>query len=131
MSDNAIQAALMMRNVVEDVINPVFEEKGLPNIGLHIGLDIGIVLVDIFGASSIAAFDELIGLTMNVTSKIAERAKDNQILLGRSLFEVLHVHWQEFCKEISPSEEWIITDPVRGGKYKVYQFDGKWKCLLT
>jgi hypothetical protein len=28
MSDNAIQAAAIMRSVVEDVINPVFAEKG-------------------------------------------------------------------------------------------------------
>lgn len=128
MSDNAIQAAMMMRNVVEDVINPVFDEKGLPRIGLHIGLDMGPVLVDTFGANKIAAFDELVGLTMNVASKIAERAKDNQILLGRSLFEVLHVSWQEFCREITFDQEWTITDPVRGGKYKVYKFNGMWNC---
>jgi class 3 adenylate cyclase len=127
MSDNAIQAAMMMRNVVEDVINPVFDKKGLPRIGLHIGLDIGTALVDTFGANKTAAFDELIGFTMNVASKIVECAKDDEILLGRSLFEVLHVNWLEFCRETTLDQEWTITDPVRGGKYKVYQFNGMWK----
>jgi hypothetical protein len=30
-------AAIMMCSVVEDVINPIFAERGFPKIGFHIG----------------------------------------------------------------------------------------------
>ena len=40
--DNSVQAAILMQSVIEDVINPILLEKNLPQIGFHIGLDIGL-----------------------------------------------------------------------------------------
>lgn len=128
MADNAIQSAMTMRSVVEDVINPVFAEKGLPEIGCHIGLDIGTVQIDRIGATDVAAFDDLIGYPMNLTAKIQSQAGHNEILIGRNLFELLHCGWQEHCEKIDLGKAWIMKDCERGNTYQVYRFNGKWVC---
>ena len=128
MADNAIQSAMIMRCVTEDVINPVFAEKGLPQIGCHIGLDIGTVRIDKVGAIDVAAFDDLIGYPMNLTAKIQSQAGHNEILLGRNLFELLHCGWQEHCKMIDLGEKWTMKNPYDESTYQIYRFLGKWVC---
>jgi len=124
MTDNAVQSAMIMRRVIEDVINPVFVEKGLPEIGCHIGLDIGTVLVDKVGALDVAAIDELIGYPMNLTAKIQSSAGHNEILLGKNLFGLLHCNWQEKCEKIDLGESWKMKDPYDNNVYQVYRFLG-------
>jgi len=127
--DNAIQAAMIMRSVVEEVINPVFIEKGLPKIGFHIGLDIGSVRADRFGAPDIAAIDDLIGYPMNLVAKIQSRAGHNDVLLGRRLFELLHNSWQAFCEKVDLGDDWMMRDPIDKDEiYKIYRFHGKFAC---
>jgi class 3 adenylate cyclase len=121
MSDHAILAAIMMRNVIEDVINPIFAKKGFPELGYHIGLDIGPVIADIVGARDVAAFNELLGHSMNVTGKIVSQSGHNEIFLGRSLFELIHNEFQAHCEERTP-KNWSIQDPDRGGTYQIYRF---------
>jgi len=128
MSDNAIQAAMIMRSVVEEVINPVFDSKDLPRIGFHIGLDIGRVKVDTMGAIDVVAFDELIGYTMNLTAKIQAKSGHNGILLGRNLFEVLHNSWQQYCEEEDMGTGWTARSPDGKEVYRVYRFNARAKC---
>ena len=128
MADNAIQSAMIMRSVIEDVINPVFADKGLPEIGCHIGLDIGTVRIDKIGATEVASFDDLIGYPMNLTAKIQSHAGHNEILLGRNLFDLLHCRWQEHCEKIDLVNTWTMEDLEREGIYQLYSFNGKWVC---
>lgn len=128
MADNAIQSAVIMRSVIEDVVNPVFADKGLPEIGFHIGLDMGTVRVDKIGATDVASFDDLIGYPMNLTAKIQSHAGHNEILLGRNLFDSLHCGLQEHCKKIDLGEAWTMEDLYHGDIYQLYIFNGKWVC---
>ena len=129
MCDLAVQAAMLMRSIVEDVINPVFANNGLPEIGCHIGVDIGNVTVDRHGARNIASFDEIIGHAMNLTAKIQSLAKHNEILLGRRLYEILFYRLQEQCTEVHFSQsDWSLWDPVEDKRYQIYLFSGKWPC---
>lgn len=126
--DNSIQAAMIMRSLIEDVINPLFSEKGLPEIGYHIGLDIGHVRVDNVGALDIAAFCDLIGYPMNLTAKIQSHAGQNEILLGKNLFELLHCDWQAHCEKADLGKTWTMKDPLDGSIYDVYRFLARWAC---
>ena len=128
MADNAVQSAMIMRSVIEDVVNPVFADKDLPKIGFNIGLDMGTVRVDKIGAANIASFDDLIGYPMNLTAKIQSHAGHNEILLGRNLFDSLHCGWQEYCKKIDLGEAWTREDLERGDTYQLYSFNGKLVC---
>ena len=122
MCDNTIQSAMIMRSVIEYVINPVFIEKGLPQIGCHIGLDIGSVRIDRVGALNVAAFDDLIGYPMNLTAKIQSRAGYNEILLGKNLFSLLHCNWQEQCEKKDLGSTWTMKDPSGETTYIIYRF---------
>jgi adenylate cyclase len=126
--DNAIQAAMIMCSVVEDVINPVFAEKDLPEIGFHIGLDIGVVTADRFGALDVASFDDLIGYSMNLTAKIQSKAGHNEILIGKNLFDLIHNNWQKYCEKVDLGEEWKMKDPRQEAIYEVYRCRVKWIC---
>jgi len=124
--DNSIQAAMLMRSIVEDVINPIFVEKDLPQIGFHIGVDIGPVRADKLGARDIASFNDLIGYPMNLTSKIQSKAGHNEVLIGRQLFELIHNSWQAHCTRIDLGDSWKMEDPRFKAPYQVYKFSGKW-----
>lgn len=126
-SDNAIKAAMTMRDGVEDVLNPLFDEKKLPKIGLHIGLDLVEAAVASVGAQGIAASDEFISHQMNVAGKIAKLAKRDEILLGRNLFDVLHIDWQDKCEKYTTDQQ-QIADIDSGGIYQVYRFLARWSC---
>ena len=116
MSDNAIQAAVIMRSVVEDVINPVFDEKGLPQIGYHIGLDIGYVNVDNIGALDVAVFYDLIGYSMNLTAKIQSLAGHNEILIGKNLYELLNCDLQGYCEKMDIGRTLKMKNNIDGSK---------------
>lgn len=117
-----------MWSIVEDVINPILVQKGLPEIGFHIGVDIGQVRAEKFGALDIAAFDDLIGYTMNLTAKIQSKAGHNEILIGRQLYELIHNSWQAYCSRIDLGDNWKMGDPRFKAPYEVYKFSAKWVC---
>ena len=126
--DNSVQAAIIMISIIEDVINPIFAEKGLQKIGVHIGLDIGSVKAARFGAVGIASVDDLIGYPMSLTAKIQKIADHNEILLGRRLFELIHCSYQEYCEKVNLGEEWTMKDPLYNKTYEVYRCKAKWIC---
>jgi len=129
MCDNAIKAAITMRNVVEDIINPMFIEYGLPEIGFHIGLDIGLVNVANIGAIDIAALTDLIGYSMDLTAKIKSQAKHNEILMGRRAYKLSHVSLQQLCQKVDLGQDWNMKDPDDNKHiYDIYRCNGKWNC---
>ena len=130
MCDNSIQSAMTIRGLVEQVINPVFKEKGLPEVGFHIGVDVGEVFIDNVGAINIAGFVDLIGYHMNRTAKIQAMAGHNDILLGENLFTMLHGNWQKYCAEIEVGNKGKFVDQDTGEPYGVYRFMGKWDCEI-
>lgn len=127
--DNAIQAAIMMCSIVEDVINPVFAEKGFPEIGFHIGVDIGLVRAGSFGALNVASVIDLIGYPMNLTKKIQSKAGHDEILIGRQLYELIHISWQKCCEKADLGEEWKMKDPQYAiAIYEVYRCKARLVC---
>ena len=127
--DNAIQATIMMRSVVEDAINPIFAEKGFPEIGFHIGADIGSVRASGFGLRDVASVTDLIGYSMNLTKKIQTKAGHNGILIGRNLYELIHINWQKYCKKEYLDKDWKMKDPQNKKEiYEVYRCKAKWVC---
>lgn len=119
---------MIMCSVLEDVINPVFSAKGLHEIGFHIGVDIGVVRAERFGALDVASFDDLIGYSMNLTAKIQSKAGHNEILIGRNLYELIHNNWQKYCEKVDLGEEWKMKDPRQDAIYDVYRCRVKWIC---
>jgi class 3 adenylate cyclase len=106
----------------------VFRQHDFPEIGYHIGLDLGFVESHSFGAVDIAASNELIGESMNLTAKIESKAGHNGILLGRRLFEFIHSYLQGMC-ESADIAGWTYKDPdVKTRVYPLYRCVKKWNC---
>lgn len=122
MCDNAIMAAMLMGHVVENVINPIFVSKDLPQIGYHIGIDVGEAKVVDIGAKGISSACDIIGEVMNLTAKIQARAGKNEIMIGENIYHLIHCGWQEMCTEVNLPETWKHVFKETGEKYKVYKF---------
>lgn len=111
--DNAIQGAIMMASVIETIINPFFAQKGFPEIGFRIGIDIGEVMVVETGVPGFEDLNELMSYTMNLTSKIQSNAGKNEILIGNQLFKLSHVSFQEYFEKKVISDDWQFPDPTQ------------------
>lgn len=116
MCDNAIMSGMLMSEIIHGVINPVLKLKGLPEIGYHIGIDIGDAKITKIGAEGISSSHDLIGYVMNRTAKIQALSSKNQILIGESLYRLIHSGWQDMCLKFDSPEDWQ-HDPV-------YEFKG-------
>jgi class 3 adenylate cyclase len=117
--DNAIQASIMMASVIEKIINPIFVQKGFPEIGFHIGIDVGRVMVVDIDIHDFEESNDLMGYTMNLTSKIQSNAGINEILIGKQLFNLIHVSLQEYFEKKVMSDDWKFPDPTQ--KTMTYQ----------
>lgn len=127
--DNCVQAAITMRSIIEDVINPIFSSKQFPQIGYHIGMDIGKVKITNIGFADVASFIDVIGYPMNLTSKIQAYASHNEILMGKELFSNIHCGWQEKCCRKKLGDPWKMKDPWDENKlYDLFSVDVKWDC---
>ena len=104
--DNAITAGMLMSEIIHGVINPVLKLKGLPEIGYHIGIDIGDAKITKIGAEGISSSHDLIGYVMNRTAKIQALSNRNQILIGESFYRSIHSNWQDMCLKIDSPEDW-------------------------
>ncbi len=122
MCDNAIMAGMLMGDVVENVINPIFISKGLPQIGYHIGIDVGEAKVIDIGAKGISSAQDIIGEIMNLTAKIQAIAGRNEIMIGENIYHLIHCNWQEKCLEARLPESWQHVYKETNEPYKVYKF---------
>lgn len=126
MCDNAIQSAMFMVGIIDDVINKIFEEKGFPSIGCHIGIDVGEVCVDTIGTLDIGSFTDLIGYPMNLTAKIQAMAGHNDIVVGKWFFETLHCSWQKYAVRLD-TPDFTLKDPYTDDQYEVYRYLGRYE----
>ncbi len=125
MCDNAMMAGTLMGYAVENVINPIFISKGLPQIGYHIGIDVGEAKVIDIGAKGISSAQDIIGEVMNLTAKIQAIAGRNEIMVGENIFHLIHCNWQEKCLEARLPEGWQHVYKETGEPYKVYKFNAR------
>src|SRR5205807_8666723 len=78
---NAASAALTVKLVVKESLNPFFGEKDLPMIGCGIGIDYGPVIMERVGLRGESQFS-LVGPTVSLAAKLQAAAGQNQILVG-------------------------------------------------
>ena len=124
-ADNAVACAESMIRVVNQGINPILIEKaGLSEIGIKIGIDFGKNVVVRYGSDEKRAYVDLLGPTMNVTSKIQNLAKPNQIIVGQEVHDRLHPHIQEFFSDMTKelSDNWKYYSKNSDQIYRVYRY---------
>ena len=90
MDDTALDAAVTMKFIIRDCINKIFSEYDLPQIAFRIGLDSGYASIETIGSDSIKQHKDLIGKTINITSKIQSVADNGDIVIGDNMLKRLH-----------------------------------------
>ncbi len=95
-ADNTIDLGLSFLVVLRDSINPALVRAGLPQLQIRVGADCGEATVSEFNVptTGYSSF-EVASDALNQAVKIQEAAEAGELLVGRSLYELLHVGWLE------------------------------------
>jgi class 3 adenylate cyclase len=118
--DNSIQCISYIRYITKYVISPIAESISLPKIQCRIGADYGIAQIVDIGVEGIKISAEILGNVMNVTAKIREKSKPDEVTIGQNYYEQLHTSYKLICKKINP----LIINKTEYNIYHV-NFDNK------
>ncbi|WP_256545934.1 adenylate/guanylate cyclase domain-containing protein [Halobellus inordinatus] len=104
--DNAALCALRIKNLVSDLLSGALSDNGYSEVEVTIGLDSGNPEIVPDGNDNF----ELIGLTMNLASKIADAAEPNEVLLGQFTERNLHTKYRKMTQEVTQDREWGFSE---------------------
>jgi class 3 adenylate cyclase len=100
-SDNALDIGLTFLAVLEGAVNPALEAEGLPGLSIRVGADHGVAVVSELSVPSTGFSERVLKSDgLNRCAKIQAKAKAGQFLIGRELYERVHVQWLERCAEV-------------------------------
>lgn len=119
--NNAVNCARAMMRIISECLNPTFNERGYPSIGVKIGIDFGANLVVLYGRSEAKSYIDIVGSSISVAAKITSVATPGQIIIGQDVYELMS---DDLKKEFIPfqlsPEIWTFTDPGTGSLYRLY-----------
>lgn len=120
--DNAFRCARSMTKIISDSINPIFSKHDFPSLAVKIGIDEGENIVFQYGYDKSSQID-ILGYTMNVTSKITSITAPNKISVGENVYKLLHPQIQSNFKQVMfENNDWKYIDIKTGKPYDVYTF---------
>lgn len=118
--DKAVRCAKSMINVLKDGINPILNKYDCPELYVKIGVEEGQNVVVQYAYDRSSQID-ILGYTMNVTSKITSLTGPNKVSVGENVYKLLHPGIQaEFHELAYNTDEWKYTNLDTGQLYKVY-----------
>lgn len=125
MNDNAVDCAMCMKYLIVNGINKVLLKKKLPKLKFRIGIDSGEAMIMDIGNEVIKKHKDLIGETINLSSKIQAKAKTNGISIDNATARNLHVSRKKWFSKYTPTG-WNYTQKD-GTIYPVYMMTTKFK----
>lgn len=129
-ADHAVSCAKSMVRIITQGINPILHNDGYPDLRIKIGMDYGTNVVVRYGQDPDKSQVDLMGLSMNMASKIQSMAAPNQILVGEEVYQRLHPDTQdEFGPVIWDNRIWMYQ-AEDGSLYGVYEYDGDKEDVL-
>jgi class 3 adenylate cyclase len=98
--DQAIDLGTSLLVVLLDAVNPALVAEGLPEVSIRIGADHGPASITEVSVPTTGFSEPTVKSdALNRAVKIQGEADANQFLIGRTLYERIHVHWLERCRE--------------------------------
>src|SRR5579883_2583365 len=120
-SDNAVNCAKTMIDVIERGINPILSEYDYPELRVKIGMDFGENVIVRYGSDQIKSHVDILGPAVSIAAKITALAKPNQILIGEDIYEKLHPSLKNLFELMSWNDHvWSYQDKKTGKTYRVY-----------
>jgi adenylate cyclase len=80
-SDNSVNCAKTMMDIIDRGINPILSEYDYPELHVKIGMDFGENVVVRYGADEVRSHVDILGPAVSIAAKITSIAKPNQILV--------------------------------------------------
>ncbi|MFQ5475505.1 MAG: adenylate/guanylate cyclase domain-containing protein [Nitrosopumilus sp.] len=120
-ADSIIKCAKTMHQIIDKAINPILEEDGFPKLKIKVTVDFGNCSVVRYGADKYLSHMDLIGLTLNLASKMQSYAKPDQIIIGKSVFTKLRLNTKKlFKKKQTDRTNWIFHQLKTEKPYSIY-----------
>lgn len=120
-SDNAINCAKAMIDIIERGINPILSEYDYPDLRVKIGMDYGENAIVRYGSDSIRSHVDILGPAVSIAAKITALAQPNQVLIGEDVYEKLHPSLKDLFKKVEwHDSQWSYHNRETGKLYGVY-----------
>jgi class 3 adenylate cyclase len=97
--DRVLLCTEMMQKVMEHSVGPMVQLDGLPAMSCRIGIDCGDLQVARVRAEGIFTEVDVFGDVVNASKKICEEAESGEILMGKSLWQLLHASHRIRCRK--------------------------------
>ncbi|UCE43729.1 MAG: adenylate/guanylate cyclase domain-containing protein [Candidatus Bathyarchaeota archaeon] len=97
--DRALLCTEMMQKVMKHSVGPIVQLEGLPVMDCRSGIDCGGVQVTSIRAEGIYTEVDAFGDIVNVAKKICDEAESGEILIGKSLWQLLYASHKMRCKK--------------------------------
>jgi len=131
---NAVNCAHSMIKIMHEGLNPILSEYDYPEMGVRVGIDMGENMVVQYGDASSGLstvqdkrevlkrphFD-ILGYTISITAKMTTFAKDNQIVIGQFVYDILDdLHKSSYkVLQIEPND-WNYVSNNTGRIYSLF-----------
>jgi class 3 adenylate cyclase len=120
-SDNAVNCAKTMIDVIERGINPILSEYDYPELRVKIGMDFGENAIVRYGSDKARSHVDILGPAVSIAAKITALARPNQILIGEDVYEKLHPSLRDLFKKVEwDGNQWNYHDKETGKIYDVH-----------
>jgi adenylate cyclase len=129
---NAVNCARSMIKIIRAGLNPILNEYDYPEMGVRVGIDVGenVVVQYGWGTRLMAVQDkrevkkphfDILGYTISIATKMTTFAKDNQIVIGQVVYDLMDDS-QKSTFKILPigSEVWNYVSNNTGEIYGLY-----------
>ena len=120
-SDNAVNCAKTMIEVIERGINPILSEYDYPELRVKIGMDFGENAIVRYGSDKVRSHVDILGPAVSIAAKITALARPNQILIGEDVLDKLHPSLKSLFKLVEwHGSQWSYHDKETGKLYGVF-----------
>ncbi len=130
---NAVNCAHSMIKIMREGLNPILNEYDYPEMGVRVGIDVGQNVVVQYGWGTHllgtrekrqtlkkSHFD-ILGYTISIAAKMSTFAKDNQIVIGQMVYDILDNSQKSTFKILSiGSSVWNYVSSDTGEIYGLY-----------
>lgn len=121
-ADTIIKCTENMHILTDQMINPVLDEEGFPKLQIKTTIDYGDCSIVRYGSNKKRSHIDLIGLTINLASKMQNYTKPNQTTIGKFVFTRLGSKIKKsFKKKQTDNKSWIFHQLNTKSPYTIYQ----------
>lgn len=119
-SQSALDCGRTMLEVINSCINPVLKSRGFPEIKVKISMDLGEVLVLLYGKSIENSHIDIIGSSISMAAKMLAIVPTGRIIMGQTVRDNLPEEVTRAFVQFDVDEStWSYVDQNKG-RYRLY-----------